>query len=205
MTDHSELIARLQAGPASLELDEVFARAIGWTTGFLRDNVIGDEIVWRSPLGATKAQAPTFSTSIDAAVTVIPEGWRWTLAQDKDGSFICFLGTSDAQNSDESYLCVEARAQAPSLAICAASLKAIDGAMTQEYRQRPYVTCVTRATGETIFDFTPMHVIAAAVKWMGDLAGMSSAGSQACADRAVKSELRQHEHVIVTARAEGDT
>jgi hypothetical protein len=78
MTDHTDLIARVIAGPGSRELSDEVARALGWRT-WNGSNVI----CWQLGNGTVHwHHAPDYSQSIDAAVTAIPAGWRWSAGND---------------------------------------------------------------------------------------------------------------------------
>lgn len=80
MTDLRELVERLEAaeGP-SRELDAEIARALGW-----KDVGIGPHapqtVKWVRPDGSeTFNRLPAYTASIDAALTLVPEGWEWTV------------------------------------------------------------------------------------------------------------------------------
>jgi hypothetical protein len=74
--DLAALLARLEeAKEGTVELSEEIARHLGWTP---RDGV------WYPP-GSTgypqpcAPNAPRYTTSIDAALLLVPEGWHWTI------------------------------------------------------------------------------------------------------------------------------
>lgn len=68
-----ELIERLEkATEGSHQLDAEVAKAIGWEKRYIsQEDAIGD---WHAPGGAIKP-LPRFTTSLDAALTLVPEGW----------------------------------------------------------------------------------------------------------------------------------
>ena len=66
----TDLIARLQAaGEGSRELDAEIALAIGW-----REGHVGQERCWYDPNDRMRALPERFTTSLDAALTLLPEG-----------------------------------------------------------------------------------------------------------------------------------
>lgn len=73
----SDLVARLEkaTGP-DRDIDELIAEAVGYkvcseTQAYGRS--------WNSPSGYFIGAAPKFTDSLDAAVTLIPEGWAWSV------------------------------------------------------------------------------------------------------------------------------
>lgn len=77
-TPMQDIIERLEkaTGP-DRELDEAIAIACGWSRYLLKDTVIGDELVWKSPDGNLTPCVRSFTASIDAALTLVPKGLRW--------------------------------------------------------------------------------------------------------------------------------
>jgi len=121
MTQNKALIQRLQeAMEGSRELDCAIARAFDWT--YNRDV----EYCWRPPsesaLKVSFQSIPAFSTSIDAAMTLVPEGFWLHLS-----SF-----TSDIPERGSVHLYgnrglgddYPADAATPALALCIAALSA---------------------------------------------------------------------------------
>ena len=76
MSTEIDLISRLSAatGP-SRELDGEIALANGWTQE--RDRFVGD--CWKSPRGRYQSGPPRFTESIDAALTLVPEGYGFMI------------------------------------------------------------------------------------------------------------------------------
>ena len=116
MTDREQLIEKLEAATeGSRELDgeiimEVCEDAIvaPWPTEDYALHVFhGDEL-----LGANKAELPHYTTSIDAAITLIEKGSRWEIQQDRTASFASVDGVQSG------------RCSSSAIAICIASLKA---------------------------------------------------------------------------------
>ena len=105
-----DLIARLEAaeGP-SRELDAEIAQIHGWEEGH-----VANERCWYDPDGRMRAAPPAYTSSIDAALTLVPEGRLWTLGQYVNRSG--FMAALDNQRGTKA-------ATAP-LALCIASLKA---------------------------------------------------------------------------------
>lgn len=70
MTDLQSLIARLEkATGSSRELDAEIAHAVGWTTR------AGEPYPWLSPSGCREIAQPTYTSSTDDALTLVPAGW----------------------------------------------------------------------------------------------------------------------------------
>lgn len=70
----TDLISRLEALTApSRELDEEIALANGWTR---IPHSSGHVSGWCCPDGQICANAPHFTSSIDAALTLVPKGWH---------------------------------------------------------------------------------------------------------------------------------
>lgn len=78
-TEMQDLIRRLEkaAGP-DRELDIAIATATGWSPYVLKDQIIGDENVWKEPNGIITASVRRFTESVDAAIT-LTDGRPWTL------------------------------------------------------------------------------------------------------------------------------
>jgi hypothetical protein len=69
-----DLAARCEAGEPSPLLDVAIARAIGWTTAQF------GALIWRDTHHNDRGIAPPkFTSSLDAAVTLVPEGWHTSL------------------------------------------------------------------------------------------------------------------------------
>lgn len=105
-----DLAARCEAaeGP-DRELDAEIAFATGWATHALHKQE------WLRPDGVV-CGLPEYTASLDAATSLVPEGWCWQLRHD-DRPCAQFW-----QDGDE--YCLTALAATPALAQCAAALKA---------------------------------------------------------------------------------
>lgn len=114
------LAARCEVEEPSRDLDCAIAKAMGWTiqqSGYFLD--------WYSPEGVTgpEVQPSFYTASLDAAVTLVPEGFRWVagpLPMDRGGANASVW--RDSRNPKECAFNIEGRT--PALAICAAALRA---------------------------------------------------------------------------------
>jgi hypothetical protein len=124
MTDPATLLALAerceQAAGADRELDVAIARALGWKPLY-RD----DYSKWWPPAAVADARErkrsilhhptqplPKFTASLDAAVTLVPEGWFWEVRDD---------GVAWVTRPDGG---MPGTAAAPALALVAAALRA---------------------------------------------------------------------------------
>lgn len=117
MNDLLSLAARLEAaeGP-DRELDAAISMAIGSVSrGALPCK--GGWVVDGKPIAA-----PKFTASLDAAMTLLPEGSLWAFGSMEDGPFARVLWPNADGTYTGNYL--EVSAATPALALCAASLKA---------------------------------------------------------------------------------
>ena len=71
-----------------------------------------------NPILLTKV--PHYTTSIDAALTLVPEGWSLYHLDTFGGGGYCEVTPSDGDESD----CINGQASTPALALCIAALKA---------------------------------------------------------------------------------
>lgn len=104
MTDTQALIARLEAatGP-SFTLEQEIFRAV-------------------NP-NATKLSVPNnYTSSIDAALTLVPEGWLWRIMPSDFNGWLAEVWTDDTLDGE-----FGARAPTPALAIVIAALRAKGG------------------------------------------------------------------------------
>ena len=108
MTQKDELIAKLEAAAeGSRELDFEI------------------EAVVLQPLSGKGLQPPRYTTSIDAALTLVPNGWhyqiiKWRCGLGRKKAIEVRLAESGAKYFDEP----TAAANTPALALCIAALKA---------------------------------------------------------------------------------
>ena len=108
-----QLLQRLRAatGP-DRELDAEIAQSLGWECIDNRNRY------WRDPDGIDAA-LPHYTRSVDDALTLVPNGWRWRCAQTSDG-FVAF-GTFPHTTKQTG-----GHAPTAALAICIASMEARD-------------------------------------------------------------------------------
>jgi len=81
MSERDVLTALSAATVGSRELDEMIARAAGWYLVHAAESysqAAGDQEFdqWHEPDNTPASFLPEFSDSIDAALTLVPEGWR---------------------------------------------------------------------------------------------------------------------------------
>ena len=122
MTALAELIAKLEAATErSRELDaEIWAHLNGFT-GAIKGRWVGGRWSWSvGSVGVWDDELPHYTTSIDAALTLVPEGWHWTIEGPdplKRVSPYALLGLPGLREAD-------GRAATPALALCIAALRA---------------------------------------------------------------------------------
>lgn len=119
----SDLIERLEkaTGP-DREMDEDIVRAL-YPDCIIQIYVVGDEdktVFHAEPLVPNKSYVPLYTSSIDAALTLVPEGYGWSLYGGFSPNRPCAC-LSDTGRSDD---LVDAFGATPAIAICIASLKA---------------------------------------------------------------------------------
>lgn len=119
-TDAAELIRKLEeATEGNWELDfEIQQQVEGWR------NLGGG---WREILATGKREqwnytrsSPAYSTSLDAALTLIPEGTVWCLETNSTDVFDCVITSPHMDRDHYQWSC----APTPALALCIAALKA---------------------------------------------------------------------------------
>ncbi len=132
-----ELIAKLEAATeGSRELDLEIAMICGHdlSSGFTPTFAYhGDTPVYEWSTGET----PSYTTSIDAALTLVPEGWYVaTIAQWRSGPGPrIWAATLNAEpGADAGYR--HATRSSPALALCIAALKACDAKRLEEIEER---------------------------------------------------------------------
>lgn len=139
MTTLSDLIARLEAAKnGNQKLGDAVLLACGWrkSPNFDRDN---PQPYWIRPDGQNVAtNRPNPTTSLDAALTLKPNGWQCGFEEAGCADHVrrpeawCwpndFYWEQDWQNGEEGYRshpnATRAVAETPTLAMCAAILKA---------------------------------------------------------------------------------
>jgi hypothetical protein len=137
MTDPTTLLALAdrceQAAGPDRELDVAIARALGWKPLY-RD----DYSKWWPPAAVEDSRArkrsilhhptqplPAFTASLDAAVTLVPEGCDWH-CQSNPSVTACWASVSPVKRGIEllEWGSGMRRASTPALALCAAALRA---------------------------------------------------------------------------------
>jgi hypothetical protein len=115
----SELFAKLEeAEEGSRELSNTIAEAVGWERNDARS------FVWKSTDGLAHHTAPDFSRSLDAALTLIPEGWHFrNVCQTGEGQWGCHV-TDSIRFGVEKGGWYSAPGKTGPIALCIAALKA---------------------------------------------------------------------------------
>lgn len=108
----ADLLKRLKAAEiGEWALDSEVATAIGCTKAPQTNPYNSFRVL--HPNGRTMA-LPAYTTSIDVALTLVPEGWSWRTGNIPSGRGFADLGTQ------KSLQCIEAAT--PALALCIAAL-----------------------------------------------------------------------------------
>lgn len=120
------LILRLErATEADRSLANEVLFACGWTQQEVGNNLCDPSLEWVSPDGATfyDGDQPNPLASLDAALTLVPEGYAWEMAtshkRGRDGTQA--RATMWERNASEA---TEVHATSAPLALCIAALKA---------------------------------------------------------------------------------
>lgn len=116
-----DLIERVErASQGSRELDAMIARAVGRVpmhAGF----VAADDVAWDKGLGYS---VPRYTSSIDAAMSLVPKGMHWCVDSDGD-RYMASASVGPQPIGGELYSPhAIADAETPALALCCASLRA---------------------------------------------------------------------------------
>lgn len=117
-----ELIERLEkaTGPNfALECD--IARAVGWYEDRVTDEITGPENVWVKPGGRYAAIPPRYTSSLDAALTLVPEGMSVDLQTRNN---YCAVAQWDYEQDIGIPRGTAWRTSTPAIALCIAALKA---------------------------------------------------------------------------------
>lgn len=116
-----DLIERLEAatGPAH-DLDGEIALALGWTYQKMK----GDQRAYFRRPGETayynRSEPPRYTSSIDAALTLVPKGHWWTI--EADAAWVRWLTANDVDTAQAHFNHRDGSSTA--LALCIAALKA---------------------------------------------------------------------------------
>lgn len=115
-----ELIAALEGatGP-SRELEAAIALALGWER-IHPCRTVGNTGAWRTPGGHLVYDFPAYTASLDAALTLVPEGWGWSAdCTSPKPYFRLWLYENGPSCQDQ-----DAEGATPAIALCIAALKA---------------------------------------------------------------------------------
>lgn len=119
-TDIRELVERLErAGERSQELDVAIAKVAGQPYGPLSEVMDDGKEIWHHAECAAH-----YTTSLDAALTLVPEGWAYILYGEAYGDEPC-AELYKPQHPPKG-IQHRKRAATPALALCIAALKASD-------------------------------------------------------------------------------
>lgn len=124
MTDRTALLMDLaerceKADGADWNLSADIARAMGWAEG----EHAWHSLDWRS----RQSGPPHYTNSLDAALSLVPEGWRWSLDHTQKPPYRdCGMATLYAPGDGWTPADVsEIYGATPALALCAAALRAL--------------------------------------------------------------------------------
>lgn len=119
----TDLIARLEAatGP-DRELSDAVLLACGWTV----DHEDHEGVIWKAPDGSLIAGDHHPAASIDAALTLVPEGWSWKLLFEPAVSFFRVV-IRHAQKLEDVAPAFVVHGATPAIALCIAALRARKG------------------------------------------------------------------------------
>ena len=113
----NDLIARLEAATgASRELDAAIAEAVGYIVRYDKADPRGTTPYYQPVPDYSWRPVPTYTASIDAALTLVPEGWDYTIYSRGE------VSVHRSKSGTRTFY--DAEAATPALAICIAALKA---------------------------------------------------------------------------------
>jgi hypothetical protein len=116
---NDDLITRLKAVPeGSRELDAEIAEAVIWLPGRAKHLQEAGRGLYETAQGL----CARFTTSLDAALTLVPEGWEASIVVEADGSGSARVWERLGDTSSSRTQIYEAAG--PALALCIAALKA---------------------------------------------------------------------------------
>jgi hypothetical protein len=109
------------------ELDDEIARALGWTQHTDEDDpvFVNQTSTWWAEPGrewSTCSVVPSYTASLDAAMTLVPEGWRpiIDMASEEGAALVDLWALPEASPKPTRK---HAKAATPALALCAAALR----------------------------------------------------------------------------------
>lgn len=121
MTDLNDLANRIETEAPSRELDAEVAKAKGAEDAYIT-SVSGRA---QQHIDGQISSVPHFTTSVDAALSMVPEGLTWTFSwHGHNAAASIFRRNDDGERVTCCKLCV---ADTPAQAITAAALRAIAG------------------------------------------------------------------------------
>jgi len=115
----NELIKRLQAltAPCREVQADIHCLVDGWERRW--NEKLEITLFWKGGRWISYGSIPPYLSSIDSAMTLVPEGWDWQLQSSDTGDFLsCFW--SDKLGINDIY----ERGVTPAIALCIAALKA---------------------------------------------------------------------------------
>lgn len=116
MAELEKLAARVEREGPSRELDAEIARAFGWRSFYLA----GFGPRWQKGHGTVTSELPAYTASIDAALTLVPEGWDWFKLRTTTVQTWVEVGRKDGTGM----IAFSVEASTPAAALCAAALRA---------------------------------------------------------------------------------
>lgn len=120
MTEAASLIELAERVEAATGRDRELDALIHIEAGLAEGNTVAFKTGWcaGSETNPRPVEAPAYTASIDAAMSLVPEGWMWVGGSSPThnaGMAVTRDGTQDG---------FDARAATPALALCAAALRA---------------------------------------------------------------------------------
>ena len=94
-------------------------RALGWTFEAQDTELKLARLVDIQFISRAARPAPPYTASLDAALTLVPDGWRWAVSTTNDDP-PCAFGHSP----DKSFWIEDTPAETPALALCVFALRA---------------------------------------------------------------------------------
>lgn len=122
-----DLIERLQnAAEGEWRLDYEIARSLGWYEAEVSEHW---EIAWFKPDSKIQQLSgpPHYTTSLDAALTLVPEGCGWKVQRNLNGDCWAVVQRQDANRRIDIWAESD-MLKTPALALCIAAMKASEEA-----------------------------------------------------------------------------
>jgi hypothetical protein len=122
-TTLADLIAHLDAatGP-DRELDE---EIMALRAGVIREVQNGRSVYHVGTRWVGVGDVPPFTASVDAAVTLVPDGWMWTVCggEHRGGQGVAFMAPNGGNSPADRWI-DDTGGATPAIALCIAALKA---------------------------------------------------------------------------------